>query len=112
MKRLKELIRLVAMAAASMLLCGFICQAAGGSGDVDDEHIHAYSYIRRECTGSHTEGRHQYVVSTVTHPSGEVEYIYAYCDVVTFFYRYLYKCGCGDQYYTYDNVLEHMNCGQ
>lgn len=110
MKRLKGLKRLVAIAAASMLLCGFMCQAAGGG--VDDEHKHAYSYIRKECTGSHYEGQHRYVVSTVTHPSGEVEYTYAYCDMVTFFYRYLYRCGCEDQYYTYDNVLEHMHCGQ
>ena len=113
MKRLK---RLVAIAAASMLLCGFTCQAAMGSGEetksTPPPHVHAYSFIKRECTYAHYEYSHQYVVKTVTTSSG-VEITYGYCDLVTHYYHDLYRCGCGDQYYVAcDPELKHMSCGQ
>lgn len=118
MRGFKGFKRFIAMATASMLLCGFACQAAGGSGEEAEAkpqnvHIHAYSWIKAECTYTVFENRHRYVVSTTTKPSGEVVYEYAYCDVVMHYYHDLYRCGCGDSYYdkTY-SVRRHMSCGQ
>lgn len=116
MKRLKGFKRLVAIAAASMLLCGFTCQAALGSGEETPStlppHVHAYSIVGRECTYTVFLYQHQYVVKSVTTSSG-VEITYGYCDVVRHYYHDLYRCGCEDQYYgeLYSEDL-HMSCGQ
>lgn len=114
MKRLKELKRLVAIAAASMLLCGFMCQAAGGSGEVNEEHTHRHLLMDKpECFYTVFLYQHRYEKSKTTYPSGEVEYEYAYCDVVKHYYHPVYRCDCGDQYYgeAYNKDL-HMSCGQ
>lgn len=112
MKRLKGLKRLVAIAAASILLCGFTCQAALGSGEETPSalppHVHAYSIVGRECTYTVFLYQHRY---EKTNSSGEAEY--AYCDVVRHYYHDLYRCGCEDQYYgeLYPEDL-YMSCGQ
>lgn len=114
MKKIKSL---VAMAAASMLLCGFMCQAAEGSNEKADStaHVHEYFIESSSCTGSNTLYQHQYLYGTVHNISGKDEDIYATCYVVLFSYRDLYRCNhnqCEDYVYRSHTEEKHMNCGQ
>lgn len=105
MNRLKKI---VAIAAATMLLCGFICQAAEGDDEPEKPippHKHSYSRISSTCTGTTVESQHPYL----DNQSGK----YANCDVILFFYHDVYKCiKCGDQIENFYNVRRHMKCGQ
>lgn len=112
MKKVKSL---VAMAVASMLLCGFMCQAAGRSDEKANstEHVHEYYITSSSCTGSNTLYQHQYLYGIIHKVTGEEEEVYATCYVVQFSYRDLYKCYlCEDYTYGNHNETRHMNCGQ
>lgn len=112
---MKKVKRLIAMAAASMLLCGFVCQAAAGSSEKTQSanHVHDYYYQSSACTGSTNLSQHSYLSGRLHKPSGEVEEIYATCTVVLFFYRDTYKCNkCEDKVYRNHDETRHMNCGQ
>lgn len=102
------------MVAASMLLCGFMCQAAEGSGEKADsaDHFHEYEYQSSTCTGSTNVRQHSYVSGVIHKPWGPDETVYDTCTVVLFYYRDLYKCECGDQLYRSHSEEKHMNCGQ
>lgn len=113
MKRIKKI---VAIAAASMLLCGFTGQAAEGDAEAASPriHVHAYSTETNEspCIDCSTESQHTYLSGVEIGPTGESKNIYSTCYVVLFYYRDLYKCACGDQYYKVRAERRHMNCGQ
>lgn len=113
MKKLKSL---VAMAAASMLLCGFMCQAAEGSNEKVDSTVHKHEYYfvsgSSTCIGCSTISQHEYVSGTVHLISGRDENIYATCYVVLLTYRDLYRCKCEDYVYRTHTETKHMNCGQ
>lgn len=110
---MKKVKRLIAMAAASMLLCGFVCQAAAGSSEKEGEpeHFHHYYLVSSTCTGSTNVSQHSYVSGIIHKPSGDVN-TYATCTVVRFYYSDLYRCSCLDEIKDSHSEEKHMNCGQ
>lgn len=104
MRKKNRMKKIAAIAAASMLLCGFTGQAAEGTNQVLDQHKHDYVYAK-QCTGSTPESQHGYY----NNESGK----YELCDIILFFYHYEGRCIiCGNGYEFNTTERTHMKCGQ